>query len=78
MADHQIGEAKVTFIDKRRVRGAKNALTEGANYPSVASMKTRLTAIKPTAYTAARLASMTVNDMQYALRIETADSAGIK
>lgn len=78
MADHQIGSASVTFVDKRRVRGAFNALTEENNYDSVASMKTRLTALKPTAYTAARLNSMTVNDLQYALRLETADSAGIK
>lgn len=78
MADFQLGNAHVGFVDDRRVRGAFNTLTEAANYPSVAAMKTRLAAIKPSAYTTARLNSMTVNDLQYALRLETADSAGIK
>ena len=78
MADFQIGMFPTRFVDKRRVRGAYTALTEENNYDSIASMKTRLTALKPAAYTAARLNSMTANDLQYALRLETADSAGIK
>lgn len=78
MADFQIGSAHTSFVDKRRVRGAFNTLTEENNYDSVASMKTRLAAISATSYTAARLNAMTVNDLQYALRVATADSAGIK
>lgn len=77
MADHQLGNQPVRFVDKRRTRGAFNTLTEAANYPSVAAMRTRLAALKPAAYTTANLNAMTVNDLQYALRLETGDSAGI-
>lgn len=77
MADFQIGSAATRFVDKRRVRGGFNTLAEENNYDSVASMKTRLIALKPAAYTAANLNAMTVNDLQYALRLETGDSAGI-
>lgn len=66
-------------VDKRRGRGLTGAhqMTEIANTTSVSALKTRLAAISATKYTAARLASMTENDCLYALRLESADSAGI-
>lgn len=69
----------VGIVDKRRGRGTTGAhtMTEVNNTTSISALKTRLTAISATKYSAARLASMTKNDMLYALRLETADSAGI-
>lgn len=79
MADAQMGPVNQRFIDKRRGRTQDGvALTEAANYGKVADLKTRLAAISATKYSAARLANMTVNDMVYALRVETADAGGIK
>lgn len=79
MADAQMGPVNHRFVDKRRGRTQDGvALTEAANYGQVSTLKSRLTAISATKYSAARLATMTVNDMVYALRLETADSAGIK
>jgi len=67
--------------DKRKGRGivasANTPLAEVANMKDVNSLRTRLTAISATKYSAARLATMTVNDMIYAVRLETADAAGI-
>lgn len=78
MADNQNGPVDAGFVDKRRGRDQGTpALTESANYQTVSNLKARLTALNPTAYTAARLNSMTVNDMVYALRLASADSAGI-
>lgn len=79
MADAQMGPVNQRFVDKRRGRSQDGvALTEANNYDEVSTLKSRLTTISATKYTAARLASMTVNDMVYALRLETADSGGIK
>ena len=80
MADGQVtGALPVRFSDKRRdARTLALTLSEAANYGSIASMKTRLAALKPSQYTAARMHTMTSNDLQYALRVESADSAGIK
>lgn len=79
MADAQMGPVNTRFVDKRRGRSHDGvALTEAANYGKVSDLKTRLTAISATKYSAARLATMTVNDMVYALRLESGDSAGIK
>lgn len=80
MADAQVGNAvPVRFVDKRKdARTLALTTSEAANYGSIASMKTRLTALKPSQYTTARMNTMTVNDLQYALRVESADSAGIK
>lgn len=65
--------------DKRRGRGTTGAPveTEVANMASISTLKARLTALKPGAYTAARLNTMTRNDLVYALRVESGDSAGI-
>ena len=79
MADAQMGPVNVKFVDKRRGRTQDGAaLTEASNYGQVSTLKSRLAAISATKYSAARLATMTVNDMVYALRLETADSGGIK
>lgn len=77
MADGQMGPVNIRFVDKRRGTLDALALTEANNYDQVSTLKSRLAAINATSYTAARLNAMTVNDMVYALRRETADSAGI-
>lgn len=79
MADAQMGPIDTGFVDKRRGRTQDGVvLAETANFSSVATLKARLTALKPSQYTTAKLNTMTVNDMVYALRVESADSAGIK
>lgn len=67
------------YVDKRTGRGLTGAhnAAEVANMTSVSALKARLTAINATSYSAARLATMTENDMLYALRLASADSAGI-
>lgn len=67
-------------VDKRAGRGREaqgTVFAESANATSINALKTRLTALNGTAYTAARLNSMTKNDMLFALRSASADSAGI-
>lgn len=79
MADLDINNP-FTVVDKRTGRGnttGTNILAEWANMETVADMKTRLAAINGTSYTAARLATMTKNDLIYALRVASADAAGI-
>jgi hypothetical protein len=79
MADAQMGPMNVKFVDKRRGRSHDGvAIAEATNMSTIALAKARLTALKPSAYTAARLNNMTSNDLIYALRIEGADAAGIK
>jgi hypothetical protein len=67
-------------VDVRRGRGATgaNTLAEIANTTSVSAMRTRLAALDAGYFTAARLDLMNKNDMLYALRVRSADSAGIK
>lgn len=79
MASSTIGNGK-GFVDKRRgrVNSSTSQLAEEANYDNVSAMRTRLTAISAARYPASKLDAMTINDMRYALRLETADSAGIK
>ena len=78
MADTQSAQLRPEFIDKRRSydKGVP-ILAENANYGSIASMRTRLTALAPGTYTTSRLNTMTTNDMVYALRLLSADAAGI-
>lgn len=67
------------IVDKRRNNKGQNTsqlLTTAANYDDVASLKARLGAISATTYSAARLNSMTKNDMVFALR-HTDDAAGL-
>lgn len=68
------------FVDKRRgrVNSSTTQLAEEANYNNVSAMRTRLTAISAARYPASKLDAMTINDLRYALRVETGDSAGIK
>ena len=79
MADLDINDP-LGVTDVRRGRGTtgNHNMAEVANLTSINAMKTRLTALSPTTYTAARLATMTENDMMYAIRVATADAAGIK
>lgn len=78
MADLDIG-SPLNVVDKRLGRGSNGVTStvEVANTSSTAALKARLTALKPSSYTAARMMTMTENDLIYALRLESADSAGI-
>ncbi len=78
MADLDVNDP-LGIVDKRRGRGTAGAhtLTEVNNATSISALKARLTALNATSYTAARLATMTENDMLYALRLASADSAGV-
>jgi len=79
MADAQMGPVNEKFVDKRRGRTQDGAVVaEQANMQTVAGLKARLLALDATNYSAARTAKMTVNDMVYALRLSSSDSAGIK
>lgn len=79
MANTQTGPIKPgKYVDKRRGRDSgSQTQAEFANSQTVGTLRSRLTALNATSYTAARLDAMTVNDMQYALRIESADNAGL-
>ena len=78
MAEFDIGNS-AGFVDKRQGEGTSGAsvVTELANYDSIYLMRTRLAALNAAYYTAARMNSMTKNDLIYALRLESSDSAGI-
>lgn len=67
------------FVDKRLGRGntGTDVTAEAANYRNVTALRTRLAALNAGYYTTARLETMTENDMVYALRQASADSAGI-
>lgn len=81
MADQQIGNqlgvaAAHTGSGTQRTNltGSNTSPSNGfddanVNDDSIATMKTRLAAINGTYFTAARLNTMTVNDMVYALRL---------
>lgn len=80
MANTQLGVVR-SVVDKRQVQVGPTPLTTQpiatpANYASVSTMRTRLTAIGAPYTTAGYLDTMTVNDMVYALRISD-DAAGI-
>lgn len=81
MADLNLGgfNSFPAFVDKRRHRGATGADVIGtpANYATISAAKTRLNAVSATSYTAARMNTMTKNDLVYALRLAD-DAAGIK
>ncbi len=81
MADLTLGgfNAAPVFVDKRRARGLTGAdpVTEAANMATISSLKARLTALAPSSYTAARMNTMTRNDLIYALRKASSDNAGI-
>jgi len=77
MADLNV-DTLVGTTDKRHGRGSNTypAAARIANYDNVNSLKARLTAINATSYTPARLATMSKNDMVYAVRLAD-DAAGI-
>ena len=78
MADTQVGPINQRYVDTRRGRDTNNQKSsEQANLGSVSDMRARLTTLNGAYYTAARLNTMTVNDMVHALR-QASDSAGIK
>lgn len=71
-------ETPFGFVDKRKGRGdaGVSALVGQNNYDNITDLRTRLTAISATTYTAARLDAMSKNDMIYAVRV-TDDPTGI-
>lgn len=74
MAQHQVGEVEVGFVNKNRATAGSVAKSNGdvatpANYENMAALDARLTAISATTYTASRLDTMTLNDKIYALRL---------
>jgi hypothetical protein len=74
----QIGPINQRFVDKRRGRTQDGvAIAEANNMDTVAELDARCTALSA-AYTVGRLAQMTVNDKMYALRLLSADVAGVK
>lgn len=79
MSNLQFGpQPDLNFTDKRRASGQTNSTPLGtpANYMDVASIDARLAAVDATAYSAANLRIMNLNDKIYALRLAD-DSAGI-
>jgi hypothetical protein len=78
MANVQAGPIRADYIDKRRGRDfGSQAQAEHANYSTIGTLRARLTALAAGTYTAARLDAMTVNDMEYAVRVLSGDAAGI-
>jgi hypothetical protein len=78
MANAQCGNVDQNFIDKRRFRSYdSNTMAEQNNYDYVYELRARLAALSASTFTAARLDAMTVNDMVYALRLHSADAAGV-
>jgi hypothetical protein len=60
----------VRFAGRNRPISSSNAgVATPANYASISAIDARLNAISATSYSAARLASMTLNDKVYALRL---------
>lgn len=76
MADASLGNV-LDVVDKRYTQGLQSGvIATPANYASEATLRARLIAINSTTYTVARLNSMTLNDMKYAVR-QSDDQAGI-
>jgi hypothetical protein len=80
MADFDISTNR-GLTDKRIGRGIDKAnsavFVEEDNMDDIKGLRARLTALSATSYTTARLDAMTKNDMIYALRTASSDSAGI-
>lgn len=78
MANAQMGPINVRFVDKRRGRTQDGvAIAEANNMDTISELRARLQALAAGTYTNAVLDLMTVNDMLFALRTLSADSAGI-
>ncbi len=67
-------------VDARLSLGYRTATlaTEQNNYGNINDLDTRLSAIDATTYTVAYLRTLNKNDKMYALRLATADVAGVK
>lgn len=77
MANLDVGNRQ-KVVDKRAGRGTTvSPLASDANTKDITAMRARLTAISATTYTAARLNTMTENDMFFAIRTND-DSLGLK
>ena len=77
MANLDVGNRQ-RVVDKRQGRGTTtNPVTSDASMKDITAKRARLTAINATTFTAARLNTMTENDMLYAIRMND-DAAGIK
>lgn len=76
MADNMIGpDLDTNWVDKRFVPGSgASVISAPGDFQSITTMRARLTAISSTTYSAARLNTMSVNDMVYACRLN--DEAG--
>lgn len=77
MADLQKGNtAGVAAVGGKNVNGGADDRTGywDTDFATIASMRTRLTAIDADTYSAAELNKMTYNDMMYAIRLN--DAAG--
>jgi len=77
MANFDIGNRQ-KVVDKRAGRGTTtNPVTSDASMKDISTMRARLTVIGASTNTAARLNTMTENDMLYAIRMSD-DATGIK
>lgn len=78
MAEFDVRGNNYGFNDKRQGRGAAaTVVVENPALVDVSTMRTRLAALDGSYYTSSRLNQMTINDMVYAIRVKTADAAGI-
>jgi hypothetical protein len=72
MADLQMSPPNLGFVNSLRAvagsLGTSSGLTTPANYVSIAGLRGALNAANAGYYTVARLDTMTVNDMVFALR----------
>ncbi len=73
MANHMVDSTNsVAIVDRRRSTNGPTSATSiatPANYASISAMRSRLTTLNGSYFTAARLDAMTANDMVYALRL---------
>lgn len=72
MAQVGIGPVNLRFVNANyavpTTGSSGSGLSAGGNYISIFALRARLQAVNPTYYTNARLDSLTVNDMVFALR----------
>lgn len=73
MANNAFGITPMDFANSLKavpdMGGGTSGITTPTNYGSVNSLRTRLAAANGTYYTTARLDSLTLNDMVYAVRM---------
>lgn len=85
MANHQVTGSlpRINHVDRRRanlnsagIPGSSHGASHAGRVQSITDLRTRLTAIDASAYSASRLDTMTVNDMIFAVRLAD-EAAGI-